>query len=179
MHIRPTKILWPTDFSPLAMKAADYARAFAAAFHAELHVLHVAAPLIVGEWPSTFIGAEVPLAPQDVLIPAQARLERLIAEEFDDEEQRIVARVIVGLPWQEICRYARHEQIDLIVMATHGVTGLKHLVMGSTAERVVQHATAPVLTVKSIERDFVGEDEGDTNGRASRGNCEPEPALAR
>jgi nucleotide-binding universal stress UspA family protein len=44
----------------------------------------------------------------------------------------------------------------LIVLATHGETGLKHLLMGSTAERVVQHATCPVLTVKSFERDFIG-----------------------
>jgi nucleotide-binding universal stress UspA family protein len=84
--------------------------------------------------------------------------------------------VVVGTPWYEICRYARDAEIDLIVIATHGATGLRHLLMGSTAERVVQHATAPVLAVKSIEREFVD----DPMSAAARGEIPtPRPAVVR
>ena len=83
-------------------------------------------------------------------------MQRLIDEQLDRSES-ITSAVVVGVPWYEICRYARDHQIDLIVIATHGATGMKHLLMGSMAERVVQHASAPVLAVKSIERDFLEE----------------------
>lgn len=67
----------------------------------------------------------------------------------------IRTEVILGDSWHEICRYVKKHKIDLVIMATHGLTGLKHVLMGSTAERVVQHADCPVLTVKSFEREFV------------------------
>jgi nucleotide-binding universal stress UspA family protein len=57
-------------------------------------------------------------------------------------------------PW-EILRVARETEADLIIIATHGYTGLKHVLLGSTAELVVRHAPCPVLTVRQVEHDFV------------------------
>jgi nucleotide-binding universal stress UspA family protein len=155
MSIHPKNILWPTDFSPLAMKGADYADAFRHAFRARLHVMHVC-PILV--WADQTVpvmsGGDMLVSHVDVVTPAKAELARLAAARFGGADV-IEMHVVVGTPWYEICRYARDAQIDLIVIATHGATGLRRLVMGSTAERVVQHATAPVLAVKSIEREFL------------------------
>ncbi len=63
-----------------------------------------------------------------------------------------------GKPADEICRYARKQSIDLLVLGTHGRTGLKHLLVGSVAERVVRVGPCPVLTVRQHEHNFVVED---------------------
>jgi nucleotide-binding universal stress UspA family protein len=145
----------------MSMKGARYAEAFRAAFAAELHVMHVC-PVLV--WNDTTVplmsGGDILVSEIDLVTPAEAQLKRLIQEKFSDA-RNIKAKVVVGTAWHEICRYATEAQIDLVVIATHGATGLPHLLMGSTAERVVQHASAPVLTVKSIERDFVIPQTGD------------------
>jgi len=69
----------------------------------------------------------------------------------------VVTKAILGTSWTTICGYAERAEIDLIVVATHGRTGLRHVLIGSTAERIVQHAPCPVLVVKSPAKDFVTE----------------------
>jgi nucleotide-binding universal stress UspA family protein len=155
VFIHPKKILWPTDFSILSMKAAEYAKAFCASFGAELHVIYVCP--VVGWADNTLplmTGGDMLVSQVDVVTPAKAQLQQFVAERFDHVET-IATQVVVGTPWYEICHYARDKQIDLIVIATHGTSGLRHVLMGSTAERVVQHAAAPVLAVKSVEREFI------------------------
>ncbi|MBI5863595.1 MAG: universal stress protein [Planctomycetes bacterium] len=68
---------------------------------------------------------------------------------------RLIQEVRVGNPWPMICEYARLSEIDLIVVTTHGRTGLGHAIIGSTAERIVQHAPCPVLVVKADGRGFL------------------------
>jgi len=68
---------------------------------------------------------------------------------------RLTAKVISGRPFVEIIHYARNMAMDLIVIATHGRSGLKHVLMGSVAERVVRKAPCPVLSVRSDEHGFV------------------------
>lgn len=155
MSIEAKRILWPTDFSALSIKGAHYALHFAEAFGAELHVLHVCQPLIGSS-------ADLPLTPgmllgvtqSEVLAAANARLKELASQEFG-ALKNVRHEVRIGVPWQEICRFAEAERIDLIVICTHGYTGLRHVLIGSIAERVVQHAPCPVLTVKATERDFI------------------------
>lgn len=65
------------------------------------------------------------------------------------------AEVLLGAPHVEIVRYARKEEMDLIVLATHGRTGLAHALIGSVAEKVVQMAPCPVLTIKHPEHEFI------------------------
>jgi nucleotide-binding universal stress UspA family protein len=166
MLIHPKRILWPTDFSPLSMKGAEYANAFRRVFDAELHVLHVCPPLVLADNTIPLMsGGDKLVTEVDLVSPAKAQMRTLLAQHFHDASG-VQTKVVVGTPWYEICRYARDAQVDLIVIATHGATGLRHLLMGSTAERVVQHAAAPVLAVKSVEREFIDEDDRLSQERA-------------
>lgn len=155
MKISPKKILWPTDLSPLSSKAAEYVRGFRDTFGAEIHILHVCAPLPnMGIMPDGIIMSEPSQAAFDDYLEARQEQLRQFAEEHLGDAPGTVCSVLRGHPCSEICGYAKGEGIDLIIIATHGSTGLKHFLIGSTAERVVQHASCPVLTVKSVEREF-------------------------
>jgi len=74
-----------------------------------------------------------------------------------------------GIPWQEITAAARGLDVDLIVLSTHGDTGMKHIIMGSTAERVVQHAPCLVLVVREREHEFLPTNPGPTGKKAKAG----------
>ncbi len=154
MIVSPKRILWPTDFSDLARKAGDYARGFRDIFGSEIHVLHVC-PLLVGPGAIYPLASGLELAVPDTDLPkaAEEKLRELAAEVFGKGAVNNCSAV-VGNPWIETCRYARRHQVDLIIVATHGHTGLKHALLGSVAEKIVQHAPCPVLTVRAMERDF-------------------------
>lgn len=148
-------ILWPTDLSPLSLAAADAARDLARRLGARLHVIYVA-PILV---PDSTIAMETAgdwlVSSADIRGSAKRALDRLIRDYFRDD--RTVTRdVRHGTPWQEICEYARSHSVDMIVMATHGSSGLKHALLGSVAERVVQHSSCPVLIVKDPDLGSVG-----------------------
>lgn len=164
MTIQPTKILWPTDFSELSLRAASYARGFCEKFGAELHVIHVCQTLSAPELTTWGAGVR-PVAAYDAKLALQEnevkelrfaaeQLRRVIEEHFEDKKD-FVCRVLKGLAWEGICNYAQNAGIDLIIIGTHGRTGLSHMLIGSTAERVVRHASCPVLTIKAIETGFV------------------------
>lgn len=154
MIISPTRILWPTDFSPLSLKAAEYARGFRGVFGAELRIVHVCPPF-TSPMLDLPVPADAGLAVNQAQLLAAVRnqLQRLAGELFGPDSN-VRYDALVGNPWQEVCGYARDNAVDLIVVATHGRTGLPHVLMGSVAERIVQHAHCPVLVVKSVERDF-------------------------
>jgi universal stress protein A len=155
VKINPKKILWPTDFSKMSMKAAEYASAFCDAFGAELHVVHVCMPMV-----SPYLavphssGVDLSMSDVEVKADAKVRLEKVTKDLFA-ERPSIVYEAVVGASWAGICDYAKRVGIDSIVIATHGLTGLHHVLIGSTAERVVQHAQCPVLAVKNVEKDFM------------------------
>ena len=154
MKICPKRILWPTDFSRLSMKAAEYAAAFRAAFGAELHVINVCMPIVSPNMAIPYAPEiELSVSEAELMADAKARLQQMARDLFGDKPA-VVCEALVGTPWAGICNYANRVGIDLIVVATHGLTGLRHVLIGSTAERVVQHATCPVLTVKNSERDI-------------------------
>ncbi len=157
MTLSPKRILWPTDFSELSLIGGRYAQAFRQAFNAELHVIHVIPPPFTPDY-SVALPAEVPIAvaEPDVIEAARGALDRLIAERFARDDT-IVRDAFYGNAWAAVCEYAKRAKIDLIVVTTHGRTGLRHALIGSTAERIVQHAPCPVLTVKGSEQDFVVE----------------------
>jgi nucleotide-binding universal stress UspA family protein len=156
MTVRPKRILWPTDFSELATKALDYARDLREVFGAELHVVHVVSEQLVIPPPGfpSLSKEALNLAHTKVLEDASAHLKRVV-DPLSTGNSSVKCVVLSGTPWVEICNYAKSFGVDLIVIATHGVTGLKHILLGSVAERVVQHAACPVLVVKSVERDFI------------------------
>lgn len=153
MDLQPRRILWPTDFSETSLHAARYARALCARFQAVLHVLHVVPPPINPDVNIMFAG-EVPLVVSEADLSDASRrgLQRLVEKHLDNDP-KIVCDVAAGNPWVAICEYAKKHEIDMIVITTHGRTGITHAIIGSTAERVVQHAPCPVLTVKQKCRD--------------------------
>ena len=143
-----TKILIPVDFSPHAERAFGYGAALARRLGAELILVHVVEdPFAAGAWG----GAEgyVPNV-GELLQELIAGAERQIApwkERPVAQGLTVKTAVITGRPAQSIIEHAGSAGCDLIVMGTHGRTGLAHAVMGSVAERVVRKAPCPVLTV--------------------------------
>jgi len=152
--IKLQKILTPTDFSEFSQHALRYACEFTGRFSAELHLLHVIDESLT--MPDPLMGAPVSdVELRDLQRNAEAAIEKLPEADWLDAD-RIAARVIqIGTPFVEIVRYARQHDIDLIVMGTHGRTGLSHALVGSTAERVVRKAPCPVLTIRPEGHDFV------------------------
>ena len=143
------QILLPTDFSASSEQAISYACEFAKRFKAQLHLLHVVQPIAL----PGYIG---PL-PQAILEPEEAAKKELDGWEPPSlEDAKSVFRVIrTGAPFVEIVRYAKEQNIDLIVMGTHGRSAFEQALMGSVAEKVVRKAACPVLTVHPEGHQFV------------------------
>ena len=153
MTIQIKRILLPTDFSPASAAAVNYACELAAKFDAELHVLH-ALEVHPSLTPEFGMGLVLP----KFISESRAAAEKLLAEALDPKwaAGRTVSRTVVeGSPRVEIVRYAGEHDIDLIVLSTHGRTGLPHVIMGSVAENVVRTAPCPVLTVRPAGHQFV------------------------
>jgi nucleotide-binding universal stress UspA family protein len=152
MNLSPKKILWPTDFSELSHEAGQYAREYQKVFGAELHVIHVCQPVDTpGLELEASPGIGLSISQENLVEASRRRMEQFVRSQFPTDA-RVTCESLVGQAWPEICDYAKRVEADLIIMATHGLTGLRHVVIGSTAERVVQHAHCPVLTVKSFDR---------------------------
>jgi nucleotide-binding universal stress UspA family protein len=149
--LRLQTILVPVDFSRESMKALKYAIPFAEQFGAGLVLLNVVEPLAFADL-SAF-----PLAMENERVMALCRkkLESLARQRTVPPGMIRKTLVRQGQAFQEIADAARTLRVDLIIISTHGYTGLKHVMLGSTAERVVRHAPCPVLVVRDRERDFV------------------------
>lgn len=145
------KILCPVDFSEPSELAVKYAASLASLFGAKLHLLHVVEHLHGHEH---FL--ILALTPQEIAekmkTQAQEQLSRFTSHL--DEGSEIEAEVREGKAFVEIIKMAREESIDLIVMGSHGRTGLPHILIGSVAERVIRKAPCPVLIVKAKDRKF-------------------------
>jgi universal stress protein A len=145
------RILVPVDFSAGAALALDYAVEFAAAAGASLHLLHVAE---ISTAADGLASADFPAVERRLCETAERELARLVRERVAGRAPATV-EVRPGWPFggkrphAEIVEAARKLDADLIVIGTHGRTGFDHLIIGSTAERVVRHAQCPVLTVRA------------------------------
>ena len=144
------RILLPTDLSECSAAATPYACSIADRFDAELHLLYV----FEQDTGSTFVrGMPVPEAKSDI-----EQLKQSVAESLADwieaewEAKHKILRVTgEGQPVVEIVRYANENKIDLIVMGTHGRSGISHVLLGSVADKVVHKSSCPVLTVRPAE----------------------------
>ncbi len=145
------RILLPTDFSEPSLEATHYAVEFASRFGAELHLLNVI------EDPVIYLPMfeSYPLPSKDEFEQyARTRLENWILP--DDVEKCIPQQHWVhGKPFVEILRFAKENDIDLIVIGTHGRGMAAHILLGSVAEKVVRKASCPVLTVRPGDHHFV------------------------
>jgi universal stress protein A len=143
------KILCPTDFSEPALAALKRAEELARHFAAELIVAHVIPPLPGPHSfpdPQAALNFEVPLFQQELAIKAEHLLKDLVSHQVS-QKVRTRDLVTTGEAAPEILRIAQQEHVDLIVIASHGLTGWRRLVHGSVAEKVVRQATCPVLTI--------------------------------
>jgi nucleotide-binding universal stress UspA family protein len=144
-----TRILVPTDFSDPSDAALEYAKTLAERFGASLHLVHVFEdPFTIGAVASEMYVPLPPDARDDMIADAR---KRLVARVPDGDGARLFATtsLVTGVPAHAIVEYATANQMDLIVMGTHGRGGFAHLLMGSVAEYVVRTAPCPVLTVHS------------------------------
>lgn len=145
-------VLVAVNFDEASNVALRYARSLAKNFGARLHVLHVMENLFLR-----------PMANDPRAI--EAGMTRRLLETLSDADRTELNAVPVirksDAPAEEIVKYANAEQIDLIVMGTHGRPGMAHLLMGSVAEKVVRSAPCPVLTLRHPEREFVVADAPD------------------
>ncbi len=140
---RIRRILVPTDFSQPSFAAIPYARAASQHFGAEVHLLHV-----VDSTQYASKSLTLPLvSPAELNRPLLKRL-KAVASKYEAGGKIHVMNPREGRAYKEICAAARERNAGLIVIATHGHTGLKHALLGSTAERVVQHSPCPVLVVR-------------------------------
>lgn len=145
----PKKILFCADFSENSLPAREYAIAYAKVFAAELLIIHVINASQLGY---SSLGEGVPLDMRSTMDSIQQSVDKalkLIAQECSGEVSKVSTYACIGSPAYEIVRFAQESSVDLIVQGTHGWTGFKHLIMGSTAENVVRTASCPVLTVRS------------------------------
>jgi nucleotide-binding universal stress UspA family protein len=118
-----------------------------------MHLLHVVVPPII-PFPDSSTSWTMP---DTGLIQQVKEAERRFSTEISSwtEERRVVSAVVTGFAVEEIVKYAEDHVIDLIVVGTHGLTGLSHLLIGSVAEKLVRVATCPVLTVRPGGHQFL------------------------
>ena len=149
------QILVATDFSEASEAALLYGRQLARAHGATLHLLHIVGYVASEMATPIGIGANSGRLQMELEAEAQQRLDALVA---DDVSRGLPARAVAmssGSIAQAILTYAEAEQIDLVIVGTHGRTGFAHFFMGSVAQHVVRRASCPVLTVRHPEREFV------------------------
>ncbi|MFQ5510526.1 MAG: universal stress protein [Candidatus Krumholzibacteriia bacterium] len=140
------EIVVPTDFSEHSLRGLDYAVEIADKFESALKIIYVIEPLLQAAdvaWTSV----DFEQLNETHKSSAEKQLKHLVEERVPDDLP-VGTETLFGKPFVQILKYAKRENADLIVMATHGRGAIAHILMGSTAEKVVRKAPCPVLTVK-------------------------------
>lgn len=148
--LRLSRILAPTDFSEYSDHALRFAAEMAGQFGAKLFLLHV----VSNEALESIAKAHVPPYPVDSVYEdlTQEIREQYVKHAPPEIRKSLETEILVlpGVPFLEIIRVARTKGVDLIVMATHGRTGLSHALMGSVTEKVVRKASCPVVSIRPV-----------------------------
>ncbi len=157
MELEINKILVPIDFSDYSKSALKYAVNFIKQFNAELILIYVVEPVI---YPPDFSMGQIAIPSVDLEMDKRAveELNKLARKEIPGEI-KVKSLVKTGKPFIEIIETAAEEDIDLIIIATHGHTGVEHILFGSTAEKVVRKAPCPVLTLREPLKGYNFKDE--------------------
>lgn len=153
--IKIKKILYPTDFSEYADHARMYVSEMAKAFDSKVVLMHTI------QAPSHYEVAynyELALNPDEIGEKRQKAADKKlneIAQLIREEGVEVETMITLGSAFVDIVSTARKQEVDLVILSTHGWGFIKHVLMGSTAERVVRKAPCPVLTVRKEEHEFV------------------------
>ncbi len=145
------KIFCPTDFSEPSLEALDTARGLAVRFGAELHIMHCAEPIPVPTTPTAQIG--MPTETMDVsgyqkhiVDRAKESLEEL-AKKHANQDVKVQIHLSEGKPQNEIVMAAKEIGADLMVISSHGTSGLRRFIFGSVADKIIRTSPCPVLTM--------------------------------
>ena len=146
------KVLVPIDFSDYSKSALKYAVNFAKSFNADIILIYVVEPII---YPPDFSMGQIAMPSINTEWDDRAKdeLQKLAKSEIA-EIANVKTIIKTGKPFVEIIETAKEEDIDLIIIATHGHSGVEHILFGSTAEKVVRKAPCPVLTLREPIKGF-------------------------
>jgi universal stress protein A len=137
-------ILLPTDFSKTSLTASEYAVELANQYNAKLHVLNV-----LEKTPPILAIRSLDLSREKIIesidADAQAQIDECVRKIKKIKNIEVVAAVRKGIDYEEIIKYSKDKKIDIIVIATHGRTGILHTLLGSVAEKVIRYSKVPVL----------------------------------
>ena len=151
------KVLVPIDFSDYSKSSLRYAVNFAKKFNAEIYLIYVVEPVI---YPPDFSMGQIAIPSVNAEWDERAREElKNLAKTEIPEGVKVKTILKNGKPFLEIIDTASEENIDLIIIATHGHSGVEHILFGSTAEKVVRKAPCPVLTLREPVKGFMFRDE--------------------
>jgi nucleotide-binding universal stress UspA family protein len=151
------KILVPIDFSDYSKNALKYAVNIVQTFKAEMFLIYVVEPVI---YPPDFSMGQIAIPSVNTEWDERAKDElKKLADAEIPKEIKVQTIVKTGKPFLEIIDTAAEKDIDLIVIATHGHSGVEHILFGSTAEKVVRKAPCPVLTLREPVKGFMFRDE--------------------
>jgi nucleotide-binding universal stress UspA family protein len=146
------KVLVPIDFSDYSKSALKYAVNFAISFNAEIILIYVVEPII---YPPDFSMGQIAMPSINTEWDDRAKeeLQKLAKSEISGVAS-VKTVLKTGKPFVEIIETAKEEDVDLIIIATHGHSGVEHILFGSTAEKVVRKAPCPVLTLREPIKGF-------------------------
>ncbi len=146
-------IIVPTDFSKVSFSAFEYARDLAEMMDATIHLLHVLEkePLFLANRESEITSAELIKSFEE---KKRQQLKELVDEIKEDSTVKIVEIMRHGVDYEEIINYAQEVNGDMIVIATHGRTGVFHKILGSVAEKVIRYSKCPVLVISPQEEEL-------------------------
>lgn len=140
-------VIFPTDFSEMSLAALPWAKKMATFLGGRIHCVYVV------EEPQIYATLDMGPVPipsaSELASTAQTRLDGFAQKHLQGLDQPAVAKVLVGRPADEIVTYARDNGAGVIIMTTHGYSGVKHVLLGSTTEAVLRHANCPVLSIRN------------------------------
>jgi len=145
------KILCPIDHSDCSKEALKYAVTFAMKDEAKLLLLHV---IDIRSFNEGLDAMSTQIPNEETIEQLRVKLLDCIPEEIRDDMD-VEAIVTQGIPFVEIISTAKEKEIDMIVIGSHGRTGISHMMLGSVSEKVVRKAPCPVLTVRQSDHEFV------------------------
>jgi len=142
----PKKILFCTDFSKYSEAAKQCALEQARAFGSDVIIVHV-----IGSWPVHAYRGKVPIREQETVHTIQEPVNidlELVALEFKELVKDVQSHTLIGSPAQEIVKLAEEENVDLIIIGSHGWSGFRYRLLGSVAENILRIASCSVMVVK-------------------------------
>lgn len=155
MAIKISKVVYPTDFSKLSLYALGYAREFVEAFRAEIHCIHVVEGIYQYEAGIPGDGGAALSIGGDMMDLANMKMKEFREKFLEGLNVPTTTKILSGSAFLEIINYTKEIDADLIVIGTHGHTGLAHVLLGSVTEKIVRKSPCPVLSIRHPEHEFV------------------------